>query len=186
MGSTSDWETMKNASDILTEFDVAHECKVVSAHRTPDLFFEFAKSAEAARHRSHHRGRGRRGASAGNVRVANRSARSRCSRSKQGSVRVGFAFINRSNARRNSGRNFSNRKCGREKRRAFGNFDSGKFAHRFEKKIKKISEESNKNGFGFRVDLKLIESKILFNHNLSEIDLNILLKKVNFNNRCQP
>lgn len=46
MGSTSDWETMKNASDILTEFDVAHECKVVSAHRTPDLLFEFAKSAE--------------------------------------------------------------------------------------------------------------------------------------------
>ena len=47
MGSTSDWETMKNASDILTEFDVAHECKVVSAHRTPDLLFEFAKAAEA-------------------------------------------------------------------------------------------------------------------------------------------
>lgn len=47
MGSTSDWETMKNASDILTEFDVAHECKVVSAHRTPDLLFEFAKNAEA-------------------------------------------------------------------------------------------------------------------------------------------
>jgi 5-(carboxyamino)imidazole ribonucleotide mutase len=46
MGSTSDWETMKNASDILTEFDVAHETKVVSAHRTPDLLFEFAKTAE--------------------------------------------------------------------------------------------------------------------------------------------
>ena len=46
MGSTSDWETMKNAADILTEFGVAHESKVVSAHRTPDLLFEFAKSAE--------------------------------------------------------------------------------------------------------------------------------------------
>jgi 5-(carboxyamino)imidazole ribonucleotide mutase len=46
MGSTSDWETMKNASDILNDFDVAHECKVVSAHRTPDLLFEFAKTAE--------------------------------------------------------------------------------------------------------------------------------------------
>ncbi|CAN5207251.1 5-(carboxyamino)imidazole ribonucleotide mutase [soil metagenome] len=46
MGSTSDWETMKNASDILKDFDVKHECKVVSAHRTPDLLFEFAKSAE--------------------------------------------------------------------------------------------------------------------------------------------
>jgi 5-(carboxyamino)imidazole ribonucleotide mutase len=47
MGSTSDWETMKNAADILAEFDVAHECRVVSAHRTPDLLFEFAKSAES-------------------------------------------------------------------------------------------------------------------------------------------
>jgi len=46
MGSTSDWETMKNASEILNEFDVAHESRVVSAHRTPDLLFDFAKSAE--------------------------------------------------------------------------------------------------------------------------------------------
>ncbi len=47
MGSTSDWETMKNAADILKEFGVEHECKVVSAHRTPDLLFEFAKTAES-------------------------------------------------------------------------------------------------------------------------------------------
>ena len=47
MGSMSDWETMKNASDILTEFQVPHECQVVSAHRTPDLLFEFAKTAES-------------------------------------------------------------------------------------------------------------------------------------------
>ena len=47
MGSTSDWETMKNASDILNDFGVAHECKVVSAHRTPDLLCSFAKSAES-------------------------------------------------------------------------------------------------------------------------------------------
>ncbi len=46
MGSTSDWETMQNASDILTEFGVEHECKVVSAHRTPDLMTEYAKTAE--------------------------------------------------------------------------------------------------------------------------------------------
>ena len=47
MGSTSDWETMKNAADILNDFQVPHECKVVSAHRTPDLLFEFAKTAES-------------------------------------------------------------------------------------------------------------------------------------------
>ena len=47
MGSKSDWETMKNAADVLAEFGVPHETKIVSAHRTPDLLFEFAKSAES-------------------------------------------------------------------------------------------------------------------------------------------
>lgn len=45
MGSKSDWETMRNASDILAGFNVPHECRIVSAHRTPDLLVEFAKSA---------------------------------------------------------------------------------------------------------------------------------------------
>ena|SRR5436189_3245367 len=47
MGSKSDWPTMEVASETLTEFGVAHETKIVSAHRTPDLLFEFAKSAES-------------------------------------------------------------------------------------------------------------------------------------------
>ena len=47
MGSTSDWDTMKNAAEVLEEFGVPFEAKVVSAHRTPDLLFEFAKSAES-------------------------------------------------------------------------------------------------------------------------------------------
>ncbi len=48
MGSTSDWETMKPASEILDSFGIAHECKVVSAHRTPDLMLEYAKNAKDA------------------------------------------------------------------------------------------------------------------------------------------
>ena len=47
MGSKSDWPTMKHAADMLDEFGVPHETKIVSAHRTPDLLFEFAKSAES-------------------------------------------------------------------------------------------------------------------------------------------
>ena len=47
MGSKSDWPTMEVASQTLTEFGVAHETKIISAHRTPDLLFEFAKSAES-------------------------------------------------------------------------------------------------------------------------------------------
>ncbi|MFW3395908.1 5-(carboxyamino)imidazole ribonucleotide mutase [Enterococcus faecium] len=45
MGSTSDWETMKEACQILDEFGVSYEKKVVSAHRTPDLMFEYAQNA---------------------------------------------------------------------------------------------------------------------------------------------
>jgi len=46
MGSRSDWETMRAADEILTEFDVPHECRIVSAHRTPELMAEFAVAAE--------------------------------------------------------------------------------------------------------------------------------------------
>src|SRR6476660_291138 len=47
MGSKSDWSTMKFASDVLNDFAVLHETKIVSAHRTPDLLFGFAKNAES-------------------------------------------------------------------------------------------------------------------------------------------
>jgi 5-(carboxyamino)imidazole ribonucleotide mutase len=47
MGSTSDWETMRHADEVLTEFGVPHECRVVSAHRTPAWMAEFASRAEA-------------------------------------------------------------------------------------------------------------------------------------------
>ena len=46
MGSTSDYEVMKDACSMLDEFKVEYEKKVVSAHRTPDLMYEYAKSAE--------------------------------------------------------------------------------------------------------------------------------------------
>ena len=45
MGSRSDWETMREASATLTALDIPHECKVVSAHRTPERLYDYAKSA---------------------------------------------------------------------------------------------------------------------------------------------
>src|SRR5215475_10250596 len=45
MGSHSDWATMKHAADVLTELGVAYETRIVSAHRTPDLLFEYAETA---------------------------------------------------------------------------------------------------------------------------------------------
>src|SRR5450755_186557 len=47
MGSQSDWETLSHTADALTELGVPHEVRVVSAHRTPDLMFEYADSAES-------------------------------------------------------------------------------------------------------------------------------------------
>ena len=45
MGSTSDWETMQSAADLLEKLSIPHEVRVVSAHRTPDLLFEYASTA---------------------------------------------------------------------------------------------------------------------------------------------
>jgi 5-(carboxyamino)imidazole ribonucleotide mutase len=47
MGSSSDWETMQGAAEILESLGIAHEVRVVSAHRTPDLLFEYAAGARA-------------------------------------------------------------------------------------------------------------------------------------------
>lgn len=46
MGSRSDWETMRAADEVLTDFSVPHECEIVSAHRTPEWMMEYAKTAE--------------------------------------------------------------------------------------------------------------------------------------------
>src|SRR5262245_5683398 len=47
MGSQSDWETMRHAAQMLEQLGIPHEARVVSAHRTPDLLFEYAAGAEA-------------------------------------------------------------------------------------------------------------------------------------------
>ncbi len=47
MGSQSDWATMKHAADVLGELGVGFETKIVSAHRTPDLLFDYAENAES-------------------------------------------------------------------------------------------------------------------------------------------
>lgn len=46
MGSKSDWETLRHADDMLTQLGVPHECRIVSAHRTPDSMAAYAKEAE--------------------------------------------------------------------------------------------------------------------------------------------
>ena len=50
MGSISDWETMKHAETTLKGFNLDYECKIISAHRTPELMRDYAKSAEKRGH----------------------------------------------------------------------------------------------------------------------------------------
>src|SRR5690242_13360930 len=47
MGSKSDWDTLRHADEMLSRFDVPHECRIVSAHRTPDGLAEYARTAES-------------------------------------------------------------------------------------------------------------------------------------------
>ena len=47
MGSQSDWPIMKHAADILDKLEIAHEAKIVSAHRTPDRMYDYAKTAQS-------------------------------------------------------------------------------------------------------------------------------------------
>ena len=61
MGSSSDWETLRAATEILAEFGIAHEARVVSAHRMPDDMFAYAEGAGGARPEGDHRRRRRRG-----------------------------------------------------------------------------------------------------------------------------
>ncbi len=48
MGSQSDWATMRHAADTLAQLDIPHDCLIVSAHRTPERLFDFARGARAA------------------------------------------------------------------------------------------------------------------------------------------
>ena len=45
MGSQSDWDTMRRAAEVLEKFGIAHECRIISAHRTPDRLHDYAGSA---------------------------------------------------------------------------------------------------------------------------------------------
>src|SRR5262247_3116081 len=103
MGSSSDWDTMKHAADVLDQFGVDHERHIVSAHRTPVWMAEFASGAEA---------RGIEVIIAG----ADGAAGSRGSGSERRASGPRFAAIDRADARRRSRRHAGYRQSGRHQR----------------------------------------------------------------------
>lgn len=79
MGSNSDWEVMKNAAQMLKDFGVPFDARVVSAHRMPDEMFDYAEKAAERGIRVIHRGRRRRCASARHARRQMHAPSLRCS-----------------------------------------------------------------------------------------------------------
>ena len=82
MGSKSDWETMRHAAETLDQLGVAHETKIVSAHRTPKRLYDYAHSAKERGLKVDHRRRRRRGASARHGGVDDLACRCSACRSK--------------------------------------------------------------------------------------------------------
>ena len=125
MGSRSDWETMREASATLATLQIPHECKVVSAHRTPERLYDYAKKRGWAWLEMHHCWRRRRGTFArhGGIHDAAASAWRACA--VQGAGRDGQPFIHRPDACRNSSWNLSDWQGGRNKRGLAGGGNAG-------------------------------------------------------------
>ena len=84
MGSSSDWETMRHAAETLDQLGVAHETKIVSAHRTPKRLYDYAQSAKDRGLKVDHRRRRRSRSSAGHDGVDDLASRARRSDRKPG------------------------------------------------------------------------------------------------------
>ena len=103
MGSDSDMPVMSKAAAILDKLGVEYEMKIISAHREPDVFFEYAKSAEEKRIKGDHCRRRNGSSSAGNVRGDLSHAGDRNSDAHHVSGRKRFSLFYRSDAFRNPG-----------------------------------------------------------------------------------
>ena len=118
MGSTSDWETMRHAADALTELGVPHETKVVSAHRTPQRLYDYATQRRRSRAEGDHRGRGRRGASAGHGGVDDASAGARRAGGIKALKGIDSLLFDRPDAGRRAGGHAGDRQGRGDQRRA--------------------------------------------------------------------
>ena len=151
MGSKSDWETMRLAAEVLENFGVPHECRVVSAHRTPEWMVEYAKTAEDRGLEVLIAGAGG-GASAGDGGLFNIAAGVGRAGEKPGPVGIGFAAVHRANARRRARGNLGDRRIRREKRRAAGGANPRQSSSRTAGQTADVSPRANRQNFGrFRI-----------------------------------
>ena len=118
MGSQSDWETMRHAADTLAALGIACEKRIVSAHRTPDRLFAFAKGAKAAGFKIIIAGAGGAAHLPGMTASLTELPVFGVADRIQGAVRRRFALFHRPDARGRSGRDAGDRQARRHQRRA--------------------------------------------------------------------
>ena len=109
MGSKSDWETMRHADEMLTRFGVPHECRIVSAHRTPDWMARVRQRRRGARARGDHRRGGRGRAPAGHGGRPDAAAGARRAGREPRAQGPRLAALDRADARRRAGRHAGHR-----------------------------------------------------------------------------
>ena len=114
MGSTSDWPTMRHAAEVLTQFGIDHEARVISAHRMPDEMFAYAEAARSRGLRAIIAGAGGAAHLPGHARCEDDRSDSRCARSEPSPVRTGLTALDRSDARRDPDRNVRDRRRRRD------------------------------------------------------------------------
>ncbi len=120
MGSQSDWATMKHAADILDALGVAHEARIVSAHRTPQRLYDFAKGAKTEGFQVIIAGAGGAAHLPGMVAAMTILPVFGVPVEFEGPVRTGFAAFDRADAGGHSGWHFGHWQGGSDQRRAFG------------------------------------------------------------------
>ena len=118
MGSQSDWATMRHAAETLDALGIAHDRRIVSAHRTPDRLYAFRQGRQGGGLQGDHRRRRRRRAPARHDRGADAAAGVRRAGRIEGAVRPGFAAFDRADAGRHSGRHAGDRQGRRDQCRA--------------------------------------------------------------------
>ena len=121
MGSKTDLDTLQGAVDILKEFGVEHEVRVLSAHRTPEAVLEWSSSAEQRGLEVPDRGRRRRGAPAGRGGGEDDPAGARRAGAVDDAGRGGRAALDRADAARGAGGDARHRQGGGRERRAARN-----------------------------------------------------------------